>query len=594
MKTRIRNSSHGSLHARGPTRAWIWRTLRGGFFVTSLLLSLPLQGGQWDGGGDPDPNTGLAANWVGNTLPNAAGADVIFAGNLNTNVNNNYLTQLNSLTFASGAGSFVIGGDGLDAFPTSGAVIVNNSTNTQTIALDFPLAGGMSTSTLAFGVSNSRTVFSGDLSGNGTLAVEGAFNETPYPVFVLSGTNTFGGIRVTSATLELASSGSVGSAQITLNNNAASFDNVTGAAINATGNMRLAGNPTFSGSDDFITTGILTLAYPGNGNRSFTIAGSTLGVGGLVNQNNNLGNFTKAGAGTLAISGAATDFEGRFIASAGTTLIGHQDALGTAEVVLRDDGTLAASTDLSGANAVGNTLTLDGNATLGGDHNLTISGDIGEVDTPDPGDSLTIDSTAIIEFSGTNSYTGVTFVNVGTLLINGDQSAATGSLTVASGAVLGGSGTIGGETIINGSLRPGNSIGTLSVADDVTWNSGQPWVFELGAANTSDLLDITDGAFLKGGGTTFEFDFAASGADGLYTLISWTSTADLSGGALGTSFIVDDFSYANLAPGYTGTFLFDGTSLQLAVIPEPATAILLIGALAALSIRRRRYPRCAA
>jgi hypothetical protein len=50
----------------------------------------------------------------------------------------------------------------------------------------------------------------------------------------------------------------------------------------------------------------------------------------------------------------------------------------------------------------------------------------------------------------------------GTLLVNGDHSAATGQLMVASGAILGGIGVIGGNAIIEGSLTPGASIGTLS------------------------------------------------------------------------------------------------------------------------------------
>jgi hypothetical protein len=47
------------------------------------------------------------------------------------------------------------------------------------------------------------------------------------------------------------------------------------------------------------------------------------------------------------------------------------------------------------------------------------------------------------------------------------------------GATLGGSGTIGAPTIISGVLAHGNSIGTLTAANDVTWNGGENWVFEL-------------------------------------------------------------------------------------------------------------------
>jgi fibronectin-binding autotransporter adhesin len=41
--------------------------------------------------------------------------------------------------------------------------------------------------------------------------------------------------------------------------------------------------------------------------------------------------------------------------------------------------------------------------------------------------------------SGNNTYTGNTLVNEGSLLINGDQSAASGAVQVSEGATLGGS-----------------------------------------------------------------------------------------------------------------------------------------------------------
>src|SRR3546814_4782333 len=68
--------------------------------------------------------------------------------------------------------------------------------------------------------------------------------------------------------------------------------------------------------------------------------------------------------------------------------------------------------------------------------------------------------------NGANSYAGATNVNAGTLLVDGNQSAATGLTTVASGATLGGIGTIGGDVNVaaGGALAAGSyDVGTLSV-----------------------------------------------------------------------------------------------------------------------------------
>ncbi|HHY84401.1 MAG TPA: hypothetical protein GYA07_02515 [Verrucomicrobia bacterium] len=74
--------------------------------------------------------------------------------------------------------------------------------------------------------------------------------------------------------------------------------------------------------------------------------------------------------------------------------------------------------------------------------------------------------------TGANTYSGSTAVQGGTLLVNGDQSAANGLVTVAPGARLGGSGIIGGNTVVNGILVPGNPIGTLRFAGNLTFGSG--------------------------------------------------------------------------------------------------------------------------
>lgn len=194
-----------------------------------------------------------------------------------------------------------------------------------------------------------------------------------------------------------------------------------------------------------------------------------------------------------------------------------------------------------------------------------------------------------------NTYSGGTMVTAGTLLVNNSTGSGTGSgaVSVAPGAVLGGDGIISGPTTISGSLQPGNSIGTLTINNDVTWNGGDAWVFELGTAanslaqaaageSTQDQLIIggVESDFLRGSGTVWSFDFADGGAVGWYQLITWSGA---------TTFNPGDFTATNLADDFSGTFVFDDLSsgLYLQVIPEPSAFALLASAFVFALLRRR-------
>lgn len=101
-----------------------------------------------------------------------------------------------------------------------------------------------------------------------------------------------------------------------------------------------------------------------------------------------------------------------------------------------------------------------------------------------------------------SEFTGQAIVDGGaTLAVNGRLG---GALHVLTGGKLMGSGTVGSTSIASGGIvAPGNSIGTLNVAGDVTFNAGSIYEVEVDPAGTdADLIHATGKAILNGGTVT--------------------------------------------------------------------------------------------
>jgi autotransporter-associated beta strand protein len=113
--------------------------------------------------------------------------------------------------------------------------------------------------------------------------------------------------------------------------------------------------------------------------------------------------------------------------------------------------------------------------------------------------SLIKEGTGRWTLTGNNTYTGATVVNAGRLIVNGDQSAASGAMTVGAAGALGGMGVVGGNVVINGQLAPGTSIGTLIFAGSLILNPGSSSVFELRRTPlTNDVARVSGGVTYGG------------------------------------------------------------------------------------------------
>jgi autotransporter-associated beta strand protein len=173
---------------------------------------------------------------------------------------------------------------------------------------------------------------------------------------------------------------------------------------------------------------------------------------------------------------------------------------------LSGSGTVLNNT--SGTGARTDTLTLDGGSHTG---NFAFSGTLRDVDldtfpTANPQLILALTKTGSTTqiLSGTNTYTGPTTVNGGTLVLDGPQGAATGPVLVAAGATLAGTGIIGGAvTIGNGAtLRTGEFPARLTLHSNL--NLGGTVLLAVGRNGvilTNDAVAV--GGSLQYGGTLY-------------------------------------------------------------------------------------------
>lgn len=97
-----------------------------------------------------------------------------------------------------------------------------------------------------------------------------------------------------------------------------------------------------------------------------------------------------------------------------------------------------------------------------------------------------------------------------------------GNVLVDQTSFMGGNWDIGGDLTAHGTLRPGNSIGTVTVGGDVTFGSDSVYEVEVAGNGTSDRIDATGKANLQGGRVdVFALDNKVSYQDGqTYTILT--------------------------------------------------------------------------
>ena len=318
----------------------------------------------------------------------------------------------------------------------------------------------------------------------------------------------------------------------------------------------------------------------------------------------------------------------------GSTQLGGQGAAGI--VIARYKGTAAGtggSVTAGTGSAAGYTLhtfTTTGASALNFS-SLNLSTRLGAVENgviSGAGD-LTFTGPGTLTLNATNTYSGITRVNAGTLalgssgsignssgvsLANGSRfnvSTAPGGFILGGAQTLSGGGTITGDTTIAGTHTPGFSPGIQTFENDLTYSTGSSIVWELiddtlaGRGTSYDGINVGENLNFAGD-TILSLEFALSGSGVNWSDNLWNSNitgntgwkifdvdGTISGFAnlkLANGSFVDGSSKTLASARPNASFsLFQGTDgvyLNYSAVPEPSAALL--GGLGVLALLRRR------
>jgi fibronectin-binding autotransporter adhesin len=495
-------------------------------------------------------------------------ATLTFSGNVSTGANSGFIldgsnTGNNTISGVLSSGSgFTKNGTGL--WILSGNNTYSAFTQINAGILNIQNGNALGTTGQGTTVANGGTLqIQGDITvgaegltitGAGAASAKGALEN-------VSGTNNYGGLVLLGGNATIASDAGT----LNLTNSGTMTGNAFALTLTGAGNGSIAsvigttsGTVTKTGSGTWILSGNSTYT----GNTTVQAGGLVAGTNSAVSTNGAFGNATSA----IALGNANTlSSDAPSLLINGNYTVGRNISVGSVANVNAYNATIG------GGNTSG-TSTYTGNITLNtaaSNYTVTLQAATGGTVEFKTGTWTTNNKAIAVGSSGnagtveiSNSLTTSGGVNVtsGTLLISSTGS-VTSNVTVQSGGSIGGAGTIVGNLVLNAS-----SNFVFSLTQTLTVNTGSV-SFGAGGFGVANLFGLDNSA-----------------PDATYHLINGNGT-------------INTANLNNLGSGNATTLPGGGKSayfqtaagtLDLVVIPEPATWALLAFSLTTVMVLRRR------